>query len=732
MIVRTLTHWGLYDCHVNNGELVDVTPAPEDPDPSPIGRNLLLGNSLHRVSRPAVRRSYLEQGSGHGVRGKEDFVEVSWDDALDLIANELARIREQHGPASIYGGSYGWASAGRFHHAQSQLHRFLTCTGGHTDSVNAYSYAAAEVILPKVIGHYEDLLKAPTSWPRIIEHAEMMVCFGGLPLRNAQITNGGPGRHVQQAYLKAAAEKGIRFFNISPQATDCPGFLNARWLPVRPGTDVALMLGLAYTLITRDLYDEPFIARYCSGFDIFREYVLGALDQTPKTPTWAAERCGIAATDIEQLAGDMASHRTMISLSWSLSRHQHGEQPYWMGITLAALLGQIGLPGCGIGLGYCVENKVGKPVERHNLAHLPRGGMNSVSEAVPVARIADMLLHPGQPYSFNGESRCYPDIRMIYWAGGNPFHHHQDLNRLALAWQKPETVVCHELVWTATARHADIVLPIASSLEREDIGGAPNEDILVAMKQVLPSFDEARTDYAVFSGLAQRLGAGDAFTEGRSTRDWIRGDTGDTGDRYPEMPAFETFWEQGEYLFPAPAAHDLFADFRADPMRFPLATPDGKIQLATEKFGHATWHTPHEWLGEPGIHRFHLVSHQPASRLHSQLDQGEFSQLSKINGMEPITINASDATELGLQARDTVRVFNDRGSFRAGLIISDAIMRGVLSIATGAWWQPDESGECHAGNPNAVTLDRGTSDIAQGPSALTCLVSIEKLEPPLG
>ena len=472
MITRSLTHWGLYDFHVENGVLKDVSPVPEDPDPSPIGKNLIKGNYAHRVLQPSVRKGFLE-GNKSSFRGDDEFVSITWDEAFDLVAAELKRVKNVYGNDAIYAGSYGWASAGRFHHALSQLHRFLSCLGGYTESINTYSFAAAEVILPHVIGRYEGLLKAPTSWPEIVDHCELMVCFGGMPLRNSQITNGGMGKHVQRDYMHRAKSAGVNFVNISPIRSDNAIGLGSDWIPIRPGTDVALMLGLAFELYTNNLHNKAFLERYCSGFDEFERYLTGLSDHQPKTPEWASTITGIPSHKITTLAHHMAKSKTMISMAWSLSRHQHGEQPYWMGITLAAMLGQIGLPGTGIGLGYGVENKVGKNIAGKYLGHFPRPP-NPVDSRIPVARLTEMLERPGQTYRYDNAEHLYPDSRLTYWAGGNPFNHHQDLNRLKAAWQRPETVICHELVWNSTALHADIVLPSASFLERNDIGGAPN------------------------------------------------------------------------------------------------------------------------------------------------------------------------------------------------------------------------------------------------------------------
>src|SRR5690606_21233963 len=149
-------------------------------------------------------------------------------------------------------------------------------------------------------------------------------------------------------------------------------------------------------------------------------------------------------------------------------------------------------------------------------------GRNPTGSFIPVARIADMLLEPGGTYEFNGETRTYPDTKIVYWCGGNPFHHHQDLNRLVEAFRRPDTVIVHEPWWTATARHADIVLPATTSLERNDIGSSPRDRFVMAMKQAVPPLGEARHDHDIFADLAGRLGFREAFTEGRTEMEWLR------------------------------------------------------------------------------------------------------------------------------------------------------------------------------------------------------------------
>lgn len=207
-----------------------------------------------------------------------------------------------------------------------------------------------------------------------------------------------------------------------------------------------------------------------------------------------------------------------------------------------------------------------------------------MDSVIPVARLSDMLLHPGETYEFDGQQRRYPDIRLVYWAGGNAFHHHQDINRLCEAWRRPETVVVHEQYWTAQAKFSDIVLPATTSLEREDIGSGGHDGFMIAMSAQIPPVGEARDDYAIFCDLADRLGFGEAFSEGRDAGQWLRHLYEESRPRAQEegiaLPSFDDFWQQGVLEYSAPERPQIFlADFRADPQRYPLSTPSGKIEL---------------------------------------------------------------------------------------------------------------------------------------------------------
>ena len=742
----TSTHWGAYRPVVTDGRLTAMEPAPWDGDPSPIGSSMPGAiDSPTRVRRPAVRRSFLDAATRHGsghLRGRDAFVELPWDEALDLVAGELHRVRDRHGNAAIFGGSYGWSSAGRFHHAQSQLHRFLNGFGGHVYSKDSYSLGAGRVLLPHIVDSMDSLLQQHTSWDLLERHCELFVAFGGLPTRNAQVSPGGASDHGVRPAVRRMAEAGrTRFVNISPVRDDMADVQGAEWLPIRPGTDVALMLALCFVLVEENQHDRAFLASHTTGFERVRDYILGNTDGLPKTPGWASGRTGIPAGTIVSLARRMAAQRTVVNTTYALQRAHHGEQPFWMTVTLAALLGQIGLPGGGFGLGYGCMNYIGSGYGSFSGARLPQGH-NAVRDFIPVARITDMLMQPGMPFDYNGGRHDYPDVRLVYWAGGNVFHHHQDLNRTIVAWQRPETIVTHEQYWTAQARYSDIVLPATTALEREDIGSAANERFVLAMQAAIAPVGESRDDYAIFSALAQRLGFADAYTEGRDTRQWLEHLYETSRPRAEAagitLPDFHDFWSAGRIDLPRPEKPVVMLEaFRADPVANPLPTPSGRIELYSETIagfayadcpGHAVWFEP----PADEVNPIQLLSCQPATRLHSQYDHGCVSLASKVAGREPITLNPADAGARGIAHGDVVRVFNHRGAFLAGALLNDGMRAGVAQIATGAWYDPLDpaapgSLDKH-GNPNVLTPDIGSSSLAQGCAAQSARVEIERWE----
>ena len=683
------------------------------------------------------------QGHRPELRGVDPFVAVSWEEANKLVAGEIDRVRKNFGNQAIFGGSYGWASAGRFHHAQSQLHRFLNCAGGYTKSKFTYSFAAAEAMVPHILGSFREYLDTSTSWDLIRDHTELFVCFGGIPLKNGQISQGGTGRHYQREKLIAAAAENIDFVNISPIRADLLESVGGEWLALRPNTDTALLLGVAHTLHTEGLSDPAFLNRYTEGFDEFLPYLLGQSDGIPKSAAWAADICELNEDDILSLARRMAHKRTMISVSWSLTRQDHGEQAFWAAITVAAMLGQIGLPGGGFGFGYSAMNYIGGDFAILPYSALPQG-KNPVRDFIPVARITDLLTRAGETVEFDGQTLTYPEIKMMYWAGGNPFHHHQDLGRLMGAWQKPDTVIVHEWCWNSLAKRGDIVLPCTTPLERQDIAMTPRDPYIVSMSKLTEPYAQSRNDYDIFAGIASELGIFQAFTGGRSDAQWLRDIYEETRENVAhlghDLPEYEKLLETGWHKLDDPSEPKIMLkDFRNDPVKNALSTPSGKIEIFSKTVsdfgyddcpGHTVWREPYEWLGgSDQSHPFHLISNQPPAKLHSQIDHGSVSRASKVNGREALRIHPLDAQICGVKDGDLVRVYNNRGACLGTVVTDTTLRRNVVQMSTGSWFDPldpsDPYSLCKHGNPNVLTRDKGTSKLGQGPSAHTCLVSVE-------
>ena len=736
------SHWGTYNFSVDKNKKIQLDNWGLDSSPTEFGLGLADAAVDHlRITQPHVRKGWLENiGKSDGKRGQDEFIPISWDEAFELASKELLKTKNVYGNSAIYAGSYGWASAGRFHHAKSQVNRFFNLFGGFSSSFQSYSYAAAQTLLPHIIGlDLYSTLDEHTTWGALSEECELILMFGGMPLKNSKVSAGGVGKHVTKMGMKKCFDKGIEFINISPLIDDAPKFLKAQQVPIRPNTDTALMLALSHILIKNQSYDKDFIDKYTVGFDSFSDYVLGKKNNQECSPEWASKITNIPVKTIYELANKIITKKTMISLSWSLQRASRGEQPLWMGITLAAMLGQIGTASGGFGFGYSSVNSTGDSFDKTSWQSLPQG-KNKIKDFIPVARVTDMLENPGGEFDYDGKKLTYPDIKLIYWAGGNPFHHHQDLNRLTKAWQKPNTIIVNEIWWNAQARHADIIFPANTALERNDLMLNPRDPTIVANKKAMKSFKNSKTDFEIFSGLAKKLGFLESFTEDRSELDWIKfiwNNSSKTNQKNISFPSFEEFWEKGYFELPAPKIEKImFNDFRKDPINFPLKTPSGKIEISSETisnfqlsdcFSHPYWFEPYEWLGNIDEYPLHLISNQPTHRLHSQLDNAANSQNSKIKGKEPVMINSSDALDRDIQDGDIVMLFNKRGRVLAGANISDSVMPGVVVLSTGAWFDPDYALNLERhGNPNVLTKDVGTSSLSQGPTCHTTLVQVKK------
>ena len=300
-------------------------------------------------------------------------------------------------------------------------------------------------------------------------------------------------------------------------------------------------------------------------------------------------------------------------------------------------------------------------------------------------------------------------------------------------------MVVQDCWWTASTRWADIVLPAITTVERNDIssGGTYNINKFYAMKQVIAPVGEALDDFEIFRRLAELCGVELGFTEGMEPMDYVQA-TYEKSSAAKIMP-FEEFWEKGVVTLPTPeAAHSWVrhGDFRADPVKNPLHTPSGRIEMYSatiEKMNlpdcppMPKWLEPGEYLGNAKEGQVHVVSPHPYMRLHSQMANAEpLRKTYAVQTREPLLINTQDAKKRGIRDGDLVELYNERGALVVGARVSDRIMPGVVSIYEGAWPQLDSKGRCNNGLVNFITSSRPASGLTQAATADTCLASLRK------
>ncbi|WEM41123.1 trimethylamine-N-oxide reductase TorA [Photobacterium sp. DA100] len=758
------SHWGAFRAHIYGGKLQEIKPLELDKHPTEMLNGIKgILYSPSRVRYPMVRLDWLKKHKySAATRGNNRFVRVTWDEAIDLFYRELERIQKDYGPWALHAGQTGWRQTGQFHSCGNHMQRVVGMHGNYIKKVGDYSTGAGQTILPYVLGSTEVYAQG-TSWSEILENSDNIVLWANDPVKNLQV-GWNCETHESFAYLEQLKEKvakgEINVLSVDPVKNKTQRYLNNDHLYINPQTDVAFMLGVAHTLYTEELYDKAFIKTYCLGFDDFIQYVMGETkDKIEKDPEWAAEICGVSADKIREFARMLVNGRTQMLFGWCIQRQEHGEQPYWMGAVIAAMVGQIGLPGGGISYGHHYSS-IGVPStgfaapggfprnpDEGQKPKWDNNDFNGYSSTIPVARWIDCLLEPGKQIRYNGSKVTLPDYKMMVISGCNPWHHHQDRNKMKKAFKALQTVVTIDFAWTASCRFSDIVLPACTQWERNDIDvyGSYSGRGLIAMQKLVDPLFQSKTDFEIMTEVARRFGRHKEYTRGMDEMEWVRqlySECRDANKAKFDMPEFDEFWAQGYFDAGTGKPWVRHADFREDPEINPLGTPSGFIEITSRKIdrfgyehcqGHPMWFEKSERShGGPGSdkHPYWLQSCHPDKRLHSQMcESEEFRATYAVQGREPIYINPQDAAAKGIQNGDLVRVYNDRGQLLAGAVLTDSYAPGVVRIEEGAWYGPlnEKEGAMDTyGDPNTLTQDIPSSELAQATSANTCLVEFEK------
>ena len=745
--IPSASHWGPFFAIVKDGKLVGVQPRKDiDPLPTDMLIDGLISRtySKTRVGYPMVRKSYLENLDGDTkpeLRGKEPFVRVSWDTALQLVANAILHTIEEKGNQGIFDASYdGWANAGLLRPPVVQG-RFFNLIGGASTTIGDYSAGASTIILPHIVGGME-VYSPQTAWPVIEKHTEVFVLVGADPWKTNRVEF-RVADHQMQSHWLTWKQKGMKFISINPQRTTTDQKLDADWIEIVPNTDTALFSAMSYHLHDQGLVDHDYVKKYTVGFEEYLDYLTGKKDGVVKTPEWAAKITGISAEQIKSLAVLCRTKKTQIAGGFALQRADHGEMVHWAIINFTAMAGKIGKPGEGFGFSWHYGN--GGTLQSGKSLPVSLGqGYNPISTGAPVVMQADMLENPGKEFTYNGQTLKFPDISMIYSSGCNLFSHQQNLNRLLTAVNKKvKTYVAQDAWWCPGSRFADIVLPASTALERNDLtsGGTYSNDKIYAMHQVIEPVGESLDDFEIFRRLAKVFNVEDKFTDGGKDMMTLLKEAyaRSSGPQYKD---FDTFWKDGVVHLPIPEdakdfqRHGTFFD---DPEKNPLHTVSGKIELYCEAIAKMnlpdcppvpTYLEPFEFLGNAKKGQVHMLSPHPWMRLHSQMANADTNKYECVDGRQFLLIHAEDAAEQGIKDGDLVELYNERGRVLCGARLTTDLKRRVVCLHEGAWMQLDEKGRDNSGQANILTSDQPCGGLTQATSANTCLVYYKKCNDP--
>ena len=653
---------------VEDGEVTRLERNPAAPGLKPCPR----GYSLHEEHY--ARDRLLSPLVADGPRGSGRFREVGWDQALGLVARRLGETRERLGPSGVMGLG-GAGSTGALHNSEGLLTRLLAASGGGTGLSSNYSNGAARFVLPYLFG---DAAKRSGWDASTVRHSRLVVLWGANILEARLGTELGPA-------VAAAARAGTPVIVIDPRRTRTAAALGARWIPIRPGTDAAMMLAVLYSLFKRGLVDMPRASRLAVGMEDLERYVSGAADGVERSPAWAERACGVDAATIESFAVEYAAASpAMLVPGYSIQRVLNGEESYRLSAALQVATGNFGIAGGSTG---SLNNRLPTP-RAGSFPDLPAGDYRSA----PILRWPDAVLE--------GRRGGYPsDVGAAYVAGFNAVNQGADCLKSKRAMESLEFSVCHELFMTPTARLCDVVLPVCSALEKEDLGAPWLGDYLLYKKAAVPPRGLARSDYDVFRELSERMGFGEAFSGGRSASEWLERFVAES-----EAPDADAFRATGVYIGEGRDRVGL-SDFAADPEANPLPTPSGRVELRSEAYARDTGRSAvPAWTDPPADPRypFSLITPKTIRRTHSQgggragPDSGE------------LTIAAEDAARLGVRSGDGLVASNDRGAVLVRALVSDDIAPGVVSLHEGAWLELGPDGVDRGGSANALTSTDGS------------------------
>jgi anaerobic dimethyl sulfoxide reductase subunit A len=729
----------LLKVYVVDGVIVRIESddRPSDTLDDPQLRACIRGRAYRRRQYHRDRLKYPMKRTGK--RGEGKFERVTWNEALDKVAGELIRVKKTYGNSAIlvpYGtGSYSQTNG------RQTAQRLMNLFGGSLSQYNSYSWACISTVTSTVYGT-DTTGNQRQDWV----NSKYILMWSWNPCEMRDGTN-------TEFFLRKAREKGAHIVCIDPRMTLSAVALADEWIPIRPGTDVAMMSAMAYVMIKDGLYDAEFVKDHCIGFDetqmpseakgaeTYKDYILGTKDKIPKTPEWAAAITGVPRETIARIAKEYATQKPgMLYQGYGMQRRAYGEQVVRAGCVLAALTGNLGVPGGWAG-GMALQAKDGGP-----LWNVFPTASNPVRASIPSFLWTEAILRGkemGPELGVRGAQKLDNNVKLIYAVASNLLaNQHANLNRTAKILQDEslvEFLVVQDNFLTPSARFADILLPACTQFETWGVedGWKYGDEVFLMPKIVDPPY-ETKSDYRICAEIAERLGIGAAFTEGRSERDWVEWSLGQfRKERFPKLPELTEFEKGNAGVYTVPVTNPAIAltDFCKDPVKSPLRTPSGKIEIFSQRLNSLNkpkevpavpkyiqeWESP--FGPEAKKYPLQAVGPHTLARIHSTLAGVDWLEEAF---PQRVFINPIDATARGIQNGDEVRVLNDRGEMRIICRVTRRIIPGVVAIPQGAWWMPDEKGIDRGGSINVLTSERWTP-YAFGNAQHTIMVEIKKL-----
>lgn len=671
-----------------------------------------------------------------GERGSGKFRRISWKQAVNEISEQWIRIRDTYGPGSRY-VNYATGVTGVMR-PSNLAKRLLACDGGYLSSYGSYSSACASYITPYIFG---DAYFGNS--PADILNADMVIFWGD----NSTETIFGSERNY---YLSKLKEKNIRIIAIDPRLSQTAITYADEWIPIRPSSDAALADAMAYTIFEEGLQDQEYMDQYCIGFDedhmpegvmpneSYHSYLFGLKDGIHHSPEWAEKLTGIPAERIRELAREFAAAKPGCIISgYGIQRTGNGEQAVKGIATLAAMTGNIGIPGGNAGGCGMTREHAGPSIAMPAVANPYPGSISIFLWTKAIEHGAEMTAREDRVH---GMEQLSSDIRMILNLAGNTLiNQHSniaDTIRILKDDSKCQLIVCSDIFMTPSARYGDYVLPGTSVFETDNIN-APwrGSNYLLRNNKVIEPLFGTVFEWEWLKEISKNLGLYDQFTGGHAEADyWLRETYRKLQKKEPELPDYDTFSALGGWQYKKPKIYIAFEQQIADPKHHPFKTPSGKIEIFSK-----TLYDMHlkdvpavtgyiscpEGPDDPLMEKFplQLIGWHTRRRTHSMHDNNEWQDEVEKPGL---WIHPEDAEARGIKDGDEVRIYNERGTVIIPAVVTARIMKGVVAMSQGGWYTPDEKGIDRRGSINVLTSSAYPTPLAKGNPQHTNLVEVTK------